>query len=227
MNAVTIVLIDHIEPPANAYGDAPFRVRGDFATPNEAYFRHADWVIRRAGEKGMVVLLSPCYLGSQGGDEGFYQDVVRNGAAKMREWGRFVGSRYRGYDNIIWLDGGDYDPRRHRIVSGASCTTTCLAHMMRPLIDTLGAKRILSASMATVHAATGSQEVLDRLPEAGKGDLRKSRSVLNNIILTSTGAANALRFVIPEMQAIPFIAESVRIPVSTGSLISPFMLTAS
>jgi glyceraldehyde 3-phosphate dehydrogenase len=73
--------------------------------------------------------------------------------------------------------------------------------------------------MATVHAATSSQEVLDRLPEAGKTDLRKSRSIMNNIILTSTGAANALRLVIPEMQEIPFIAESVRIPTSTGSLI--------
>jgi glyceraldehyde 3-phosphate dehydrogenase len=84
---------------------------------------------------------------------------------------------------------------------------------------TFGARRILSASMATVHAATSSQEVLDRLPEAGKSDLRKSRSIMNNIILTSTGAANALRLVIPEMKEIPFIAESVRIPISTGSLI--------
>jgi glyceraldehyde 3-phosphate dehydrogenase len=117
------------------------------------------------------------------------------------------------------VNANDYDPRRHRIISCASCTTTCLAHMMRPLIDVFGAKRILSASMATVHAATSSQEVLDRLPEAGKTDLRKSRSIMNNIILTSTGAANALRLVIPEMQEIPFIAESVRIPTSTGSLI--------
>ena len=120
---------------------------------------------------------------------------------------------------VMGVNGNDYDPRRHRIVSCASCTTTCLAHMMRPLIDAFGAKRILSASMATVHAATSSQEVLDRLPAAGKSDLRKSRSILNNIILTSTGAANALRLVIPEMKDIPFIAESVRIPTSTGSLI--------
>jgi glyceraldehyde 3-phosphate dehydrogenase len=117
------------------------------------------------------------------------------------------------------VNGNDYDPRRHRIISCASCTTTCLAHMMRPLINAFGAKRILSASMATVHAATSSQEVLDRLPGAGKTDLRKSRSIMNNIILTSTGAANALRLVIPEMKDIPFIAESVRIPTSTGSLI--------
>jgi len=120
---------------------------------------------------------------------------------------------------VMGVNGNDYDPRRHRIVSGASCTTTCLAHMMRPLINAFGAKRILSASMATVHAATSSQEVLDRLPKAGNADLRKSRSIMNNIILTTTGAANTLRLVIPEMKEIPFIAESVRIPTSTGSLI--------
>lgn len=120
---------------------------------------------------------------------------------------------------VMGVNGNDYVPRTHRIISAASCTTTCLAHMMRPLIDSFGAKRILSASMATVHAATSSQEVLDRLPAAGKGDLRKNRSIMNNIILTSTGAANALRLVIPEMKDIPFIAESVRIPTSTGSLI--------
>jgi glyceraldehyde 3-phosphate dehydrogenase len=117
------------------------------------------------------------------------------------------------------INANDYDPRRHRIISNASCTTTCLAHMMKPLINAFGAKRILSASMATIHAATGSQQVLDRLPKTGKTDLRKNRSILNNIILTSTGAAKALRLVIPEMEHIGFIAESVRVPVSSGSLI--------
>ena len=73
--------------------------------------------------------------------------------------------------------------------------------------------------MATIHAATGSQQVLDRLPKTGAEDLRKNRSVMNNIILTTTGAAKALRLVIPEMENIGFIAESVRIPTSTGSLI--------
>ena len=73
--------------------------------------------------------------------------------------------------------------------------------------------------MATVHAATGSQAVLDRLPKSGKTDLRKNRSIMNNIILTTTGAAKALRLVIPEMENIGFIAESVRIPTATGSLI--------
>ena len=120
---------------------------------------------------------------------------------------------------VMGINTNDYDPRRHRIISNASCTTTCLAHMMKPLIDALGPKRILSASMATVHAATGSQQVLDRLPKSGKTDLRKNRSIMNNIILTTTGAARALRLVIPEMEEIAFIAESVRVPTSSGSLI--------
>ncbi|MBW1696765.1 MAG: glyceraldehyde-3-phosphate dehydrogenase [Deltaproteobacteria bacterium] len=120
---------------------------------------------------------------------------------------------------VMGVNEADYDPRVHKIVSAASCTTTCLAHMMKPLIDYFGPKKILSASMATVHAATSSQEVLDRIPEAGKRDLRKNRGVMNNIILTTTGAAEALRLVIPEMEQIGFIAESVRIPTTTGSLI--------
>ncbi len=120
---------------------------------------------------------------------------------------------------VMGINDNVYDPRRHKIISNASCTTTCLAHMIKPLLNALGPKKILSASMATVHAATGSQQVLDRLPKTGATDLRKNRSIMNNIILTSTGAANALRLVIPEMQEIGFIAESVRIPISTGSLI--------
>lgn len=120
---------------------------------------------------------------------------------------------------VMGINDHDYDPRRHRVISNASCTTTCLAHMMKPLLNMFGPKKILSASMATIHAATGSQQVLDRLPKSGAGDLRKNRSIMNNIILTSTGAAKALRLVIPEMEEIGFIAESVRIPTSTGSLV--------
>jgi len=120
---------------------------------------------------------------------------------------------------VMGVNDHDYDPRRHRIVSNASCTTTCLAHMMKPLINVFGPKKILTASMATVHAVTGSQEVLDRLAKPSAKDLRKNRSVFNNIILTSTGAATTLGLVIPEMNQIGFIAESVRIPTTTGSLI--------
>jgi len=120
---------------------------------------------------------------------------------------------------VVGINDYAYDHKKHVIISAASCTTTCLAYMMKPLIDHFGAQRILAASMATVHAATGTQAVLDRLPKAGATDLRKTRSVANNIILTTTGAAKALAFVIPEMKNIGFIAESVRVPITTGSLI--------
>ena len=120
---------------------------------------------------------------------------------------------------VMGVNDRDYDPIRHTLVSNASCTTTCLSHMVKPLLDAFGIERVLSASMATIHAATGSQQVLDRLPKKGATDLRKNRSIQNNIILTTTGAAKALQLVIPEMATIGFMAESVRIPTSTGSLI--------
>ncbi|HSR37206.1 MAG TPA: glyceraldehyde 3-phosphate dehydrogenase NAD-binding domain-containing protein [Desulfurivibrionaceae bacterium] len=120
---------------------------------------------------------------------------------------------------VMGINDGDYNPTKHCVISAASCTTTCLSIMIKPLLETFGADRFLSASMVTVHAATASQQVLDRLPGAGATDLRKNRGILNNIILTSTGAAKALPLVIPEMKKIGFIAESVRIPTTTGSLI--------
>ena len=120
---------------------------------------------------------------------------------------------------VMGINDDDYIASQHKIVSAASCTTTCLSYMIKPLLEAVGAENLLSASMVTIHAATGSQQVLDRLPGAGAVDLRKNRSILNNIILTTTGAAKALRLVIPEMENIGFIAESVRIPTSTGSLI--------
>ncbi len=120
---------------------------------------------------------------------------------------------------VMGINDSAYDPAKHNIISNASCTTNCLAYMIKPLLDYFGLDRILTASMATVHAITGSQLVLDRAPKAGATDLRRNRSVLNNIILTTTGAAKALSLVIPEMKKIGFVAESVRIPTSTGSLI--------
>ena len=120
---------------------------------------------------------------------------------------------------VMGINDTDFNPSQHSLISAASCTTTCLSYMIKPLLDHIGADKVLSASMVTVHAATGSQEVLDRLPNAGATDLRKNRSILNNIILTTTGAARALALVIPEMKSIGFMAESVRIPTSTGSLI--------
>lgn len=120
---------------------------------------------------------------------------------------------------IYGINHEAYDPAHQRVVAAASCTTTALAHMVKPVIDSLHHSSIMTASMHTVHAVTNSQSVLDTVPRSGKEDLRKSRSILNNIILTSTGAARALERVIPEIRGIGFMADSVRIPSPTESLI--------
>ncbi len=120
---------------------------------------------------------------------------------------------------VMGINEDDYQPAKHKFISSASCTTTCLAHMLKPLLAHFGSDKILGVTMSTIHAVTSSQEILDRLPKAGAVDLRKTRSVMNNIILTSTGVLKTLALVMPEMKDIGFIAESIRIPVNTGSLI--------
>lgn len=120
---------------------------------------------------------------------------------------------------IYGINHHAFDRKRHVLVSAASCTTTALAHMVKPLLEHEETRMILTASMSTVHAVTNSQSVLDSVPKAGEKDLRKNRSILNNIILTSTNAAEALSQVIPEVKGIGFMADSIRIPVNTESLI--------
>jgi glyceraldehyde 3-phosphate dehydrogenase len=113
----------------------------------------------------------------------------------------------------------DYDPSKHKLVSAASCTTTALAHMMRPLLARDATRNMITAGMSTVHAVTNSQPVLDAVPGAGDKDMRKKRGAMGNIVLTSTNAANALEQVMPEIARIGFMADSVRIPTSSVSLI--------
>jgi hypothetical protein len=113
-NAVLVMLTSHhilIGPSTNVYGDAPFTTTGDFATPNERYFAHVDWVLSKAAEKGILVLLAPAYTGYQGtSDEGWFPTMQANGAAKLRAFGQYVGTRYRDYKNILWVNGGDFSP---------------------------------------------------------------------------------------------------------------------
>ncbi|MCQ2262655.1 MAG: hypothetical protein MJZ70_00045 [Bacteroidales bacterium] len=113
-----------------------------------------------------------------------------------------------------------FDPARHKVISAASCTTTGLAHMIKPLLEDPETNHVLTASLSTVHAATNTQSVLDTVPAAGATDLRKNRSVLNNIILSSTGAAKTLEKVIPEISHFGFMADSIRIPTPSVSLIA-------
>jgi len=125
-------------------------------------------------------------------------------------------------DSILLVQGinnTDFDPSRHHVISAASCTTTGLAHMIKPLLENKETSQILTASMSTIHSATNTQSVLDSVPKTGASDLRKNRSVMNNIILSTTGSAKALEMVLPEIKRVGFMADSVRIPTSTVSLI--------
>ncbi len=143
--------------------------------------------------------------------------VVLSAPFKIRDKAKSIPEE--AVTNIQGINEEAYVPEKHLFISGASCTTTCLSYMVKPLLDHLGPDPILSASMVTVHATTSSQQILDQLPATGSDDLRKNRSIFGNIILTTTGAADALAHVLPAMKRIGFVAESVRIPLSTGSIV--------
>jgi len=118
-NTLLVNLIEHKfsnNPPKNVYGHGPFLIPGDYSTPNEQYFTHADWVIQCAREKGFLILLVPSYLGYNGDDQGWYQEMLANGIAKLREYGRYLGRRYAGFTNILWTHGGDYNPPNKALV---------------------------------------------------------------------------------------------------------------
>jgi hypothetical protein len=112
-NAILVNLIEHYfatNPPKNYYGDAPFLAPGDFSTPNPAYFAHAEYVISKAAEKGILVMLTPSYMGSGGGNQGWYQEMRANGTTKLRAYGQYLANRFLSHDNILWVHGGDMNP---------------------------------------------------------------------------------------------------------------------
>jgi hypothetical protein len=112
-NAILVNLLEKRfadRAPNNIANVPPFLTAGNYSTPNEAYFARADSVIRKAGAKGMLVMLAPSYLGYNGGNEGWYHDMVANGTIRMREYGRYLGRRYNKFKNILWVHGGDYNP---------------------------------------------------------------------------------------------------------------------
>lgn len=122
-NTVLIELVEHYfstDPPNNAAGDAPFTTPGDFSTPNEAYFEHADWVLQRFADAGFLVLLTPAYLGWEGGPQGWWSEMVAAGPDVLRGYGRFVGNRYARFDNIIWVAGGDHTPSQPELVDAVA-----------------------------------------------------------------------------------------------------------
>lgn len=118
----------------------------------------------------------------------------------------------KGPDATIVLGVNDkiYDSKKHNIISMASCTTNCLAPMVKVLNDNFGVKR---GFMTTCHAYTNDQRVLDLAHK----DLRRTRAASLSIIPTTTGAAKALGEVIPEVAG-KFDGIALRVPVPDGSI---------
>ena len=110
----------------------------------------------------------------------------------------------------LGINDGDYDAANHHIVSNASCTTNCLAPMVKVLHDTFGVE---GGVMSTIHSYTGDQRLLD----APHGDLRRARSAAVNIVPSSTGAARAIAEVIPAMKG-KLNGGAFRVPTPTGSV---------
>ncbi|MCH8284377.1 MAG: type I glyceraldehyde-3-phosphate dehydrogenase [Chloroflexi bacterium] len=112
---------------------------------------------------------------------------------------------------VLGVNESTYDPAKHNVVSNASCTTNCVAPMVKVLDDAFGVTR---GFMSTIHAYTNDQSILDVFHT----DLRRARAAAMNIIPTSTGAARAVGLVLPHLNG-KLNGLSFRVPVSTVSLI--------
>lgn len=125
-NTITVNLIEHFfngetlaypEASRNRAGESPFTGSladglADFSTPNEMYFRHVDMVLKLALQYDFLVMMTPAYMGydAPGLQEGWYNEVLANGATRCFEYGKFLGKRYAGIPNILWIMDGDRNP---------------------------------------------------------------------------------------------------------------------
>ncbi len=110
-NAIIVNLLEHkfaTKAPAQMDGTTPFLAPGDFTKPNPAYFDYAHRAFAAAQRRGISVWLCPAYLGWGGGDEGFFKEIKAAGPVALRQFGRYVGTRFRDLPNLVWMPGGDY-----------------------------------------------------------------------------------------------------------------------
>ena len=112
---------------------------------------------------------------------------------------------------VMGVNESDYDPKKHHIISNASCTSNCLAPVAKVLDENFG---IESGLMTTVHAYTNDQKILD-LPHK---DLRRARAAAVSIIPTTTGAAKAVAKVLPQLKG-KLNGMAMRVPVPVGSVV--------
>jgi glyceraldehyde 3-phosphate dehydrogenase len=112
---------------------------------------------------------------------------------------------------VLGVNEKKYDPAKHNIISNASCTTNCLAPVVKVLVEKFG---IVSGIMTTIHSYTNDQVILD-FPHK---DLRRARAAALSMIPTSTGAAKALKLVIPEVEG-KLDGFAIRVPTPNVSVV--------
>ena len=111
---------------------------------------------------------------------------------------------------VMGVNENAYDPARHQIITAASCTTNCLAPVVKVIHEHIGIKH---GSMTTIHDVTNTQTIVDRPAK----DLRRARSALNSLIPTSTGSATAITLIYPELKG-RLNGHAVRVPLLNASL---------
>ncbi|NRB35353.1 MAG: ArsJ-associated glyceraldehyde-3-phosphate dehydrogenase [Rhodobacteraceae bacterium] len=117
----------------------------------------------------------------------------------------------KGVANIVYGVNDDiYDPAIHDLITAASCTTNCLAPVVKVLHEGLGIKH---GSMTTIHDVTNTQTIVDRPAK----DMRRARSALNSLIPTTTGSATAITHIFPELKG-KLNGHAVRVPLLNASL---------
>ena len=117
-NTILVNLLEHKyadDAPRNVYGDGPFEKDHDFSTANDRYFDRVERVIRNATQKGFLILLAPAYTGADGGNEGWYHEMEAAGEDRLRKFGRYVGQRFKDFNNIVWVHVGDYNPPNKKL----------------------------------------------------------------------------------------------------------------
>lgn len=116
-----------------------------------------------------------------------------------------------GAANIVYGVNHDiYDPSAHRIVTAASCTTNCLAPVVKVIHEAIG---IRHGSITTIHDVTNTQTIVDRPAK----DLRRARSALNSLIPTTTGSGTAITLIYPELKG-RLNGHAVRVPLLNASI---------
>ncbi|WP_299363468.1 ArsJ-associated glyceraldehyde-3-phosphate dehydrogenase [uncultured Paracoccus sp.] len=116
-----------------------------------------------------------------------------------------------GAANIVYGVNHDiYDPAEHRIITAASCTTNCLAPVVKVIHEAIG---IRHGSITTIHDVTNTQTIVDRPAK----DLRRARSALNSLIPTTTGSATAITLIYPELKG-RLNGHAIRVPLLNASI---------